>query len=148
MPTFTNNPVISDANSPTAPAITGESSKNEGVRGVSHDPHPPGVVGVNDWDPTALHVGGGANGGWFESAQGEGVRGWSKNFNHGGVVGVNTAGGFGTYGTRDEGIGGLGESKNNERGRGSRHGVHAGGVGVNDWGPPYHAGGGGEGALV
>jgi hypothetical protein len=76
--------------------VVGESKNSEGVRGVSHNAHG-GVVGVNDWAPSAP-PGAGGNGGWFESTQGEGVRGWSKTPHHGGVVGVNTAGGVGVYG--------------------------------------------------
>jgi hypothetical protein len=76
--------------------VFGESKNSEGVRGVSHNAHG-GVVGINDWSPSAP-PGAGGNGGWFESTQGEGVRGWSKTPHHGGVVGVNTAGGVGVYG--------------------------------------------------
>ena len=95
MPQFPNDPVVS-VNSTDTPAVKGEGTVNEGVRGVSHNAHG-GVVGVNDWTPPAP-AGAGGNGGWFESAQGEGVRGWSKTPHHGGVVGVNTAGGVGVYG--------------------------------------------------
>jgi hypothetical protein len=83
--------------------VVGESKKSEGLRGVSHSSHG-GVVGVNDWSPSAP-PGAGGNGGWFESTQGEGVRGTAKNPNHGGVVGVNTGGGIGIFGTSDNGVG-------------------------------------------
>jgi hypothetical protein len=76
MPTFHNDPVLSDSNSTNTSAIRGESTGNEGVRGVSHNAHG-GVVGIND-------SAAGGNGGYFESTQGEGVRGVSHN-PHGGV---------------------------------------------------------------
>jgi hypothetical protein len=108
MPNFQNDPVVSVSNSTDTPAVLGEGSGMEGVRGVSHNAHG-AVVGVNDFSP-ATPPGAGGNGGWFESAQGEGVRGWAKTPHHGGVVGVNTAGGFGVYGKSDDGSGVVGES--------------------------------------
>ena len=110
MPKFPNDPVIATSTTTNSPAVQGEGSDNEGVRGISHNGHG-GVVGINDWSP-ATPPGAGGNGGWFESTQGEGVRGWSKNPNHGGVVGVNTAGGVAVYGLSDSNSGVLGESKN------------------------------------
>jgi hypothetical protein len=116
MPTFQNDPVISISNSPGTPAVQGESSGFEGVRGISHDEHG-GVVGINDWSPSSP-PGAGGNGGYFESTQGEGVRGWAKNPNHGGVVGVNTGDGIGVFGTSDNSVGVWGTSVNYE-------GIHA-----------------------
>jgi hypothetical protein len=143
MPKFQNDPVVSISNSTNTPAVQGESSGNEGVRGISHDAHG-GVVGVNDWTPSGP-PGAGGNGGWFESTRGEGVRGWSKNPYHGGVVGVNTAGGIAVYGQSDDGTGVVGESKNNEGVRGVSHSAHGGVVGVNDWSPSSPPGAGGNG---
>jgi hypothetical protein len=116
MPTFQNDPVISISNSQGTPAVQGEGSGFEGVRGISHDEHG-GVVGINDGSPSSP-PGAGGNGGWFESTQGEGVRGWAKNPNHGGVVGVNTAGGIGVFGTSDNNVDVWGTSVNFE-------GIHA-----------------------
>ncbi len=131
MPKFQNDPVVSVSNSTVAPAVQGEGSGYEGVRGVSHNAHG-GVVGINDWSPSAP-PGAGGNGGWFESSQGEGVRGWAKTPHHGGVVGVNTAGGFGVYGKSDDGNGVVGESQKSEGVRGVSHaGGHGGVVGIND----------------
>jgi hypothetical protein len=143
MPSFQNDPVVSVSNSTNTPAVQGESSGYEGVRGVSHDAHG-GVTGINDWSPSSP-PGAGGNGGWFESSQGEGVRGWAKSGFHGGVVGVNTGGGFGVYGQSDDGIGVVGESKNNEGLRGVSHSSHGGVVGINDWSPPAPPGAGGNG---
>ena len=143
MPNFQNDPVVSVSDSISTPAVQGEGSRNEGIRGVSHSAYG-GVVGINDSDypsdPRLLPVSflddsrliKGGPGGWFESNQGEGVRGWSKNPHHGGVVGVNTAGGFGVYGQSDDGAGVVGESKSNAGIYGTSHNVNNGGViGVN-----------------
>jgi hypothetical protein len=143
MPNFTNDPVVSVSNSTSKPAVQGEGSANEGVKGISHNAHG-GVVGINDWSPSAPS-GAGGNGGWFESTQGEGVRGWAKTPFHGGVVGVNTAGGFGVYGQSDDGVGVVGESKNNEGVRGVSHSARGGVVGINDLSPPNRPGAGGNG---
>jgi len=153
MPKFTNDSVVSVSTTTNSPAVQGEGSDNEGVRGISHNEHG-GVVGINDWSP-ASPPGAGGNGGWFESAQGEGVRGWAKTPHHGGVVGTNTAGGIGVFGQSDsnsgvygestEGIGVLGESTDNEGVRGISHSAHGGVVGVNDWSPSSPPGAGGNG---
>ena len=143
MPSYQNDPLISVSESPDGAAVLGESSGNEGVRGTSHDEHG-GVVGINDFSPDSP-PGAGGNGGWFESTQGEGVRGWAKSAHHGGVVGVNTAGGFGVYGTSDDGNGVVGESKNSEGVRGVSHSAHGAVVGVNDWAPDTPGDGGAGG---
>jgi len=83
--------------SDTGIGVLGESAGNEGVRGISHNPHA-GVVGINDATRFSARTGrerqlstrpsGEGPGGWFESTEGEGVRGVS----HGllaGVVGIN-----------------------------------------------------------
>lgn len=61
MPKFQNDPVVSVSNSTNTPAVQGEGSGYEGVRGVSHNAHG-GVVGINDWSPSAP-PGAGGNGG-------------------------------------------------------------------------------------
>ncbi len=139
MTTFTNDPVVSKTTSKNAISITGESDKNEGVRGISHNAHG-GVVGINDWTPKKPGAGG--NGGWFESSRGEGVRGWAKSPHHGGVVGVNTAGGIGVFGESDSNTGVVGKGSSGNGGwfeSGQGEGVrgvannlnHGGVVGVN-----------------
>jgi hypothetical protein len=143
MPSYRNDAVVSVSNSTNKPAVQGEGTGNEGVRGVSHGEHG-AVVGINDFSPSAP-PGAGGNGGWFESTQGEGVRGWAKSRHHGGVVGVNSDGGCGVYGQSDDGAGIVGESKNNEGVRGVSHSSHGGVVGVNDWSPSGPPGAGGNG---
>ena len=109
---------------PTTPAVFGDATQFEGVRGVSHAAGHGGVVGYNvDGSPNA------GPGVYGESGEGEGVRGVSKAEWHGGVVGTNESGG------PNAGPGVYGESKRGEGVRGVSHSAdHAGVVGTNEKG--------------
>ena len=128
-----STPAVYGNNTNSAPGVgdgvIGESTKGEGVRGVSHNPDHGGVVGVSDQnggtgvfgtcdDGKGGVVGKGvwgfdtSNGGGYgiygESTKGEGMRGVSHNPNHGGVVGVSDQNsGTGVFGTCDDGKGGV-----------------------------------------
>jgi hypothetical protein len=133
--------------SDTGIGVLGESAGNEGVRGISHNPHA-GVVGINDSTRFSARTGrekqlstrpsGEGPGGWFESTEGEGVRGVSHGL-HAGVVGINDSPGkphvvFGSP-PSPGGNGGWFESKLGEGVRGTSANTHHGGVvGVNTGG--------------
>ncbi len=124
-------PIHGTSTSPTVPAVLGEATVFEGVRGVSEAPGHGGVVGLNT-DKSA-NAGPGVFG---QSDQGEGVRGSSKADWHGGVVGTNDSTGT------NPGPGVYGESKGGEGVRGVGHSeAHAAVVGTND------AAGGGAGVF-
>jgi hypothetical protein len=112
---------------PGVPAVSGDATLFEGVRGVSHAAGHGGVVGYNV-DKTAS-AGPGVFG---ESDFGEGVRGSSKAAWHGGVVGTNEStdpnAGPGVYGEskNGEGVRGVGHSQ----GHGAVVGTNEKGVGV------------------
>jgi hypothetical protein len=115
-------PLHGTSTAPAVPAVLGEATKFEGVRGVNQAPGHGGVVGINE-DKT-VNAGPGVFG---QSDQGEGVRGSSKADWHGGVVGTND--GTGT----NAGPGVYGESKVGEGVRGVGHSeAHAAVVGTND----------------
>jgi hypothetical protein len=117
---FADPPAAFQSTNPNVPAVTGDASLFEGVRGVSHAPGHGGVTGFN-LDSTT-DAGPGVFG---SSDNGEGVRGVSKSDAHGAVVGTN--------GGAAEGV--FGESARGEGVRGVSHsGAHGAVVGTNDAG--------------
>src|SRR6202044_862386 len=115
-------PFAADSTSPGVPAVRGENTNGEGVRGMSHSAGHGGVVGTND-NPTPSA----GQGVYGESVNGEGVRGVSHAAGHGGVVGTND------NSTPGAGQGVYGESVNGEGVRGVSHAAgHGGVVGTND----------------
>ena len=134
MANFQNDPVVSVSNSISTPAVQGEGSRNEGVRGVSHNGHA-GVVGINDWSPSIAPPG-------AEGREGRLIGGLGTIPRHDTTVEpVISAGGFGVYGKSANGIGVVGESTSNEGVRGVSHNPHGGVVGINDSLPPGGNGG-------
>ena len=95
------------SNQTTVPAVLGEATKFEGVRGTTKAPSHGGVVGLNI--NTTAGAGPGVLGG---SDHGEGVRGESKSNGHGAIVGANSGAGQGVYGesASGEGVRGVGHS--------------------------------------
>ncbi len=120
------------------PGVTGEATKFEGVRGISHAASHGGVVGVNDQPKDA-------GPGVYGTSPGAGVWGESTGTGwHGvygktpskvggaGVFGENTQSGPGVYGKSVGGIGAGGESEQFEGVRGtSGASWHGGVVGIN-----------------
>ena len=105
MPSYRDDPVISKTSRPSGAdnydgGVYGESSKGEGVFGLSHGLKS-GVVGIND-RKTRRGSGGGGTGGWFESAQGDGVR--SKSRRGVGVVAESETGN-GVWAVSNTGVG-------------------------------------------
>jgi hypothetical protein len=129
MPDFTNDPVVSVADSTNTPALRGESSTLQGygvfgrsayqagVHGESVSDGHPGVEGVND-DGTG-------NGVYGESTKSDGVFGVTKGDGKAGVAGVCELpfNGNGVYGRSASANGVVGSSSSN---------IHAGVAGVND----------------
>ena len=121
-----SNPISGSSTDSSTPAVFGDATQFEGVRGASHAPWHGGVVGINDsTDPNA------GPGVYGESKNGEGVRGVGHGAWHGAVVGTNDS----TDPNAGQGV--YGESKNGEGVRGVGHAPwHAGVVGTNDSSDP------------
>ncbi len=133
-----STPVAGKSTKSAIPGVTGEATKFEGVRGISHAAGHGGVVGIND---VAKDAGPGvygtspATGVWGESTG----TGWHGVFGTtpskiggAGVWGENTENGPGVVGKSGGGMGVVGESQENEGVRGTSHASwHAGVVGVN-----------------
>lgn len=100
-------PLNGTSTSPNTPAVLGDATLFEGVRGISHAAGHGGVVGLNV--EASSNAGPGVYG---SSDHGEGVRGINKSNDHGAVVGTNSAAGAGVYGesSSGEGVRGIGHS--------------------------------------
>src|SRR2546423_762288 len=99
------SPVTAQSVDETVPAVLGESSPGEGVRGLSHSIHHAGVVGINDNTTPENTFGMGVFG---VSSGFNGVHGVSHASAHAGVAGTHDKGGDGVFGQSDTGHGVIG----------------------------------------